>query len=175
MILRLTDKLARKVKAPSRRSQSLDDSPLADRSARSFTVQRVQYVIVTNTAALYSTLMLGRGITTEKNLIDRMLGSSREVMADDKMEHFYRVFVALASVRVTFAKAFNPSVTGSMTDLVLTAKLMLGDRYKMLPRDVSFRLNETPLSYLDYRDPREAFLSLCDMQPRSLVDHRSPG
>ena len=60
MIFRLSQKLATKLKvAPS--EMPLDANPFADWSAHLFTAERMQFVILTNTESLYSTVMSGRG------------------------------------------------------------------------------------------------------------------
>jgi hypothetical protein len=80
-------------------------------------------------------------------------------MVDEGHEFIFRRLIAPASGTVRFASALNRSVTGSMNDLVNAAKVWLIEE-ELSPFDVGFRLNETPLSYLDYRNPREAFKSL---------------
>lgn len=57
---------------------------------------------------------------------------------------------------VSFSKALNRRVTGSMNDLEFQAKTIL-NRGAVSPWDVSFKLNEIPFSYLMYNRPREAF------------------
>jgi len=54
MIFRLSQKLATKLKEGSLPEVPLDENPYADWSAHLFTADRAQYIIVTNTRALYS-------------------------------------------------------------------------------------------------------------------------
>jgi hypothetical protein len=67
---------------------------------------------------------------------------------------------------VSFAKALNRSVTGSVNDHIHAAKFMLED--DLSPHDVGFRLNETPMSALNgpdrrkYGYPKEVFVNLLD-------------
>jgi len=65
MIFRLTLKLAKKIGIAPLPAISYDENrdPLMDWNADLFTVQRTQYIILTNTASLYSMVMHGRGIT----------------------------------------------------------------------------------------------------------------
>ena len=87
-------------------------------------------------------------------------------MEDDGQQFVFRRFVAPSSGSVSFAKALNRSVTGSMNDHVHAAKLYLADNIS--PSEIGYRLNETPMSALvgadrrKYANPREVFRSLAD-------------
>ncbi len=161
MIFRLSQKLANKLKEGTLPSLPLDKNPYADWSARLFTADRTQYVILTNTKSLYSAVMYGRGITDGGLFIDRALRCIREFMEDDGQAFVYHRFIAPASEQVRFGKALNRSVTGSMNDLVYHAKTWLteGD---LSPHDAGFRLNEIPMSPFGYQNPREVFKELAD-------------
>ena len=159
MIFRLSHKLAKKLRISSLKPAPADPNPFADWSAHLFTAHRTQYVILTNTMSLYSTVIYGRGITDDSQFLDRALNSMREFMVDDGQEFIYRRFVAPSSRNVRFASALNRSVTGSMNDLIDEAQMRLTE-YDLSPFDTSFNLNEMPMSYLDYRKPREEFKSL---------------
>ena len=165
MILRLSQKLCTKIKAGSLKTMPLDDNPFADWSAHVFVVDRTQYIIVSNTKSLYSTVLFGKGITDDSHFIERALSSIREFMQDDGQEFVYRRFIIPASGSVTFAKALNRSVTGSVNDLINHATAWLADG-ELSPHDVGFKLNDVLLSSLArskadfYRKPREAFKDL---------------
>jgi hypothetical protein len=45
-----------------------------------FTADRTQYIILMNSASLYSCVMYGRGITDDNTFIERSLGMIREFM-----------------------------------------------------------------------------------------------
>ena len=128
--------------------------PLADWSARHFTARRVQYILVSNTASLYSMVLFGRGITESGRLIERMTWAIREVMEHDGLGRAYEGYVVPETGQFVFSRALNRSVTGSMNDLVFQAKVRLDE--DVLPYDVSFLLNELPMSYLEYRKPLES-------------------
>ena len=57
---------------------------------------------------------------------------------------------------ISFSKALNRSVTGSMNELILYAQVILAEE-KISLYDVSFKLNDMLLSYIEYVRPREAF------------------
>lgn len=159
MIVRLSTKLAAKLKVTRSQVLSLNPNPFADWSANLFTASRTQYVIVTSTASLYSAVLPGRGIASDRQFIESALESLREFIKVDGLELIYHRFVAAASGEIQFSKALNRSVTGSMNDLVFHAKFWLTE-VGMSPSEVALRLNDIPFSSLDYRKPREVFQSM---------------
>lgn len=165
MILRLSQKLCTKIKAGSLNTMPLDANPLADWSAHLFVADRTQYIIVSNSESLYSTVLFGKGITNDSHFIERALGSIREFMEDDGQAFVYHRFIAPTSGTVSFAKALNRSVTGSMNDLIRFATALLVEG-ELSPHDVGFKLNDFLLSAIapsksdKYGKPREAFKDL---------------
>ena len=156
MIIRLGNTLARKIKKTDLPSLPADPDPMADWSARLFSADRVQYILISNTASLYSLVIGGKGVTNENTLLHEMTDSMREVMEKDGFRSIYEKRVAPHTTRFRFGKALNRSVTGSMNEFVFQAKCHLVED-GLSPSDVSFRLNETLMSYLKYRNPRQAF------------------
>jgi hypothetical protein len=159
MIFRLSQKLAKKLKIPLPKPAPADPNPFADWSGHLFTADRAQYLILTNTPSLYSTVIYGRGIPNDSQFLDRALSAIREFMVDDGQELIFRRFIAPAAATVRFASALNRSVTGSMNDLVNHARFWLVER-ELSPFDISFKLNDIPFSSLEYRHPREEFKRL---------------
>ncbi|TWT30661.1 DUF6933 domain-containing protein [Blastopirellula retiformator] len=160
MIVRLTQKLGKKIDASPKKSYPLDDNPLADWSAHLFTVSRTQFILVTNTATLYSAVLYGRGIPDGGRFLDAMLSTIREVLDDDGLSIAYQKLIAPATATVYFSKAFSRSVTGSMNDHIMGAKIYLGEA-DLSPHETSFKLNCTPLSAIDYENPRKVMQALC--------------
>jgi hypothetical protein len=167
MIFRLSQKLAKKINAGALASLPLDENLYADWSANLFTVDRSQYIIVTNTKSLYSVVMYGKVITDDSWFTKRALSTIRGFMEDDGQTFVYQRFIAPASGTVQFAKALDRSVTGSMNELIQCAKLWLADD-EISPYDVGYKLNDVLLSALaknessGYRKPNEAFKLLAD-------------
>jgi hypothetical protein len=165
MIFRLSQKLSAKIKAGTLGVLPLDGNPFADWSAHVFAADRAQYVIVCNTKSLYSTVMYGKGITRDRQFIDRALGSIREFMEADGQEFTYRRLIAPTCGTVRFAKTLNRSVTGSLNDMIFHATMWLIEG-EMSPHDLGFKLNGIPVSSLStaradsYCTPREVFTSL---------------
>ena len=165
MIFRLSKRLNTKIKAGRLSESPLDENPCADWSARLFTADRTQYILVCNTPSLYSIVLFGRGITHDGQFIERAIDNIREFMTDDGLGLVYMNFVAPASGSVRFCKPLNRTVTGSMNDLERMAKRYL-ETGECSPFDVGFKLNQTPLSAIGSRDtdsyatPRDALKSL---------------
>lgn len=164
MIFRLTQRLSSKIKAGPLSESPLDENSYADWSARLFTADRAQYIMLSNTASLYSVVMFGRGSTHDGLFVDQALDAIREFMTDDGLGLIYVNFIAPAGASVRFGKALNRSVTGSMNELEMIAKLHL-ETGEWSPFDVGRKLNETLLSAIackanGYATPREAMKSL---------------
>ena len=170
MIFRLSQKLHAKIKGGVLRVVPLNEDPYADWSGHLFTADRTQYILLSNTKSLYSTVLYGKGITHDGQFIDRALSTIREFMQDDGQQFAYQRFIAPASATVTFAKAFSRSVTGSMNELIAYATLWLTEG-EMSPHDVGFKLNDILISSLPVPDgrgygrPREAFKALLGSTP----------
>jgi hypothetical protein len=159
MIIRLSQKLATKIHEKPTKSLPLDANPFADWSTHLFTVNRAQYILVANTASLYSAVLYGRGVTDGSQFISRVLNAIRELMDDDGLEFLHRRSVAPLSATVQFTKALNRSVTGSTNDMIQCAKFMLAEN-ELSPFDIAYKLNEMPMSAIKYADPREALKKL---------------
>jgi hypothetical protein len=159
MIIRLTNNLAKKIKETDLPLLPSDPNPFVDWAARLFTADRAQYILITNSVSLYSVVIYGRGVTDDNALIHGMTDMLRDVMEKDGLRLLYEKQVAPQAARISFSKAINRSVTGSMNDLVFQAKWHL-IRDEISPYDLSFRLNEVPMSYLKYQHPRDAFQSM---------------
>ena len=170
MYFRLTQKLALKIKETDP-LQTLDihENPLADWSATLFTANRAQYVLLCNTATLYSCLFYGAGINSDDRFIRAAIEAIRESMeVNEFLNRVYREKIAPHTGNIFFGKALNRSATGSMNEQVNAAKFHLQDNEKA-PYQVAELLNRNLLSYLgkkkkDYGHPRDAFLELCKGQ-----------
>ena len=165
MIFRLSQKLNTKIRTGTLGSLPLDSNPFADWSAHLFGANRTQYILVSNTKSLYSTVMFGKGVTNGRDFVERALSSLRKLMEEDGHGVTYERFIAAASGSVQFAKSLDCSVTGSMNDLINHASDWLSEDNRS-PHEVSIMLNDILLSALarsksfPYGKPREAFKAL---------------
>jgi hypothetical protein len=164
MIFRPSQRLNAKIKGGTLATVPLDENPFADWSAALFIAGRTQYILLSNTKTLYSTVMNAKGITNHSGFIERALGGIRDFMEADNLEFAYHRFLVPASGSVHFAKALDRSVTGSMNDMIKHARYFLTQDGQS-PLDVGFRLNEIPMSALarsgsTYGMPRKALQAL---------------
>jgi hypothetical protein len=167
MILRLSQKLSTKIKVGKLNSLPLDTNPYVDWSCHLFTANRAQYIMLSNTASMYSCVMFGKGITNDSIFIQRACDTIREFLTDNGQQFVYERFIAPSTATVQFAKALNRGVTGSMNELIGTAEYLLAD-HGHSPHSVGFELNDILLSYIgtketgDYDRPKNAFRNLAD-------------
>jgi hypothetical protein len=75
MIFRVSQKLNSKIKAGAVPPLPLAENPFADWSANLFVADRTQYIILSNTKSLYSTLLYGKGITNGSQFSEGSLSS----------------------------------------------------------------------------------------------------
>jgi hypothetical protein len=169
MIFRISQKLGQKMKVGPVEHRPLDANALADWSAHLFTAGRVNHVILTNTRSLYSVLMLGRGITNQSQFVERALACIEEFMAEEGQGSVFKRLIAPAAASIRFSTALNRSVVGSINDSVHIAKMMLTED-KLSLHEAASMLNQMPMSYLDYDNPRERFRSL--QAKRTALDMR---
>jgi hypothetical protein len=76
MILRLSAKLATKLKVEPETILPAAADPLADWSATLHRLDRLEFLLLTNTHSLYATVMIGSGITS----VPRFMAAAREVL-----------------------------------------------------------------------------------------------
>lgn len=165
MILRLSQKLNSKIKAGELQTLPLDKNPFADWSAHLFVVNRIQYILLSNTKSLYSMVLMGKGITNDNLFVEQALNGLREFMVADGLDFVYDKLIAPQTGKVQFAKALNRSVTGSMTELIKMVEDTLTDG-DVSPFRMGFQLNDTLLSGIasskaeGYAKPDEVFRAM---------------
>ena len=165
MILRLSQKIGSRLKAGPLKPLPLDKAPVADWTSQLFFFDRLPYILVSNTAALYSTVLYAKGITNDSIFITRLTSALRDFMEADGLAFAYDRFIMPRTGLIRFASTFNRSVTGSMNELISYAKVLLADE-ETSPFDLGFRLNDLLLSAIasdqsrGYGKPRDAFHAL---------------
>lgn len=159
MIFRISTKISKKIHLTTDQTLQVDRNPFADWSVHLFTVERIQYVLITNTISLYSMVMFGRGLKDEQSFRERVTDYMSEFIRTAGHESIVENFIVPSMDTVRFSKALNRSVTGSMNDFIWQAKFFLTEN-ALSPFEVGFRLNETPMSYLDRSSPMDVFPKL---------------
>jgi hypothetical protein len=159
MILRITAKLGKAIGVSPSLSLPADPNPFADWTAHLFSALRTPYIIITNTTSLYSLVMDGRGVSTNSLFLQKAMTTMLESLSRDGCRFIFDRLIMPTTAHIWFSKTISRSVTGSMNDLVSQAKLFIRDEC-LSPPDVSYKLNETPLSYIGYANPRDVFMKL---------------
>lgn len=158
MILRLSAKLGTKIGVSPAESLPAHENPCLDWSGHLFLANRKQYVLICNTASLYSLVLPGKGIKDEISLVENVAQGLDEALRSDGLQDWRERTKGWELEGALFSKALNRSVTGSMNDLVVHAKYFLSEE-GLSSFQTSVCLNETPFSYLGYATPREVFES----------------
>lgn len=157
MIIRVTQKLAKKIKAVPAASLPPHDNPLLDWSAHLFMVSRWQCVIVTNSICLYSIVFSGKGIFSVTTFLDRSFQTLDEYMSLDGVSRLFNDYISPAKSDIQICKAADRRVLGSINDAIFQAKCdMLEIGYPLAM--VNKRLNDTPRSMIRYRTPKSELL-----------------
>jgi len=93
--------------------------------------------------------MYGRGITNNNQFVREVSSNLWEFMRIDGYKSIFEKYIEPLDQDIFFSKIIDRRVMGSMNDLVFQAKMHLS-MGNLSPADVSFRLNESPMSYLNY-------------------------
>jgi len=159
MIIRLTTKLGKKIHVEPTVVLPADPNPFADWSARVFTVERAQYILVTNTVSLFSVIMHAKGIADDNAFLKNFVSMLREVAKKLGVAPLYDRFVAPGTSVVHYSKALGRSITASMNGLEQDAAFTLGAR-GLSPFDASIWINQRPMGALSFSTPAESIEGL---------------
>lgn len=154
IIVRLSTKLAPKIKATPRDVLPLDPNPVADWSGHIFEANLAPFLIFSNSASLYSTVFSGEGIASESDFIECARRSLGEALERDGMSRYFSKFIEETAGPVQFSKPLSRSLTSTLSDLANRAKLWLAERNSS-PLDTTAQLNELPLAPFGFRNPKE--------------------
>ena len=156
MILRLTDKLAKRIGIRPIESLPLCANPFTDWSSHLFEAGRAEYILSTNTVTLYSVVFPARGIKGEPAFRSNMLAQLRAALLEDGFEFHYKRLIDVESESVSYSKAFSRNVTGSMNDLAELASYSMEEQGRS-PEEATRMLNSSPFSIIGNASPRQVF------------------
>ena len=162
MILRFSAKLGRKIHEVPDSTVERGIAIFTDWSGHLFRFERVQYILVSNSHALFSTVIYGRGVKGLNSFISTWLAQLRDLHEHYGLEAIYDYQIAPTMGNICISKVGSRSVTGSMNDLCYQAQCMLSYN-ELSPFDISLRLNETPMGAIDMEFPIERY---CSFTPR---------
>ena len=106
-------------------------------------------------------IMYGRGMSNEKKFIKGVLTYIKQFMAADGKKSIFEQYIGPLAHQISFSKVTDRRVMGSMNDLIFQAKVYLVESQQS-PFHVSLHLNESPMSYLKYGCPKDAFKALSE-------------
>jgi hypothetical protein len=148
MILRISKKLADKLKIKSLPENENDVPPLDEWYGHLFTAVKTQYIIFTNAFSLYSVIFPGKGLTNTKSLLEAAKFFLDESQKKDGTEKFIIKNIEYIDI----CKTNNRSILGSINDMIALSKLYLTeDRLTII--EILDILNQTPYSYLENNSP----------------------
>lgn len=148
--------MAKKIKESPNENYPAASNPYTDWSVHLFTAERTQYIIITHSTSLYSMILYGRGITDDASFIDHAMSGMANFMCYDGYEFQFRRLIAPNATKTLFVKLSDRRVLGSMNDLIRMAKWHLIDE-QISPFEAAEKINQSPMSYLDYDHPKRAF------------------
>jgi hypothetical protein len=161
MIFRLTKKMAKKIKQQPPESCPPAANPYTDWSVHLFSCERLQYIIVTNTASLYSMVLYGRGISDSSRFVEYALEYMEKFLSKDGFEEQFRWFIVPDAEEIIFSKLTDRHVIGSMNEFIYMAKWFFVEDYLSI-FEASKKINEIPMSLLKYYDSKMEFSKLKD-------------
>ncbi len=157
MVFRLSRKLAKWIKIQPGITAPLSGNPFLDWTAHIFFAGKMPYVIVTNTSSLLSIIFSGKGISDDNVFVMRCLSYMKEYLSDEPFTFFFPRIIGPHMDKVLYLRSTDQRVIGSMNDLVRNARVHLIED-GLSPLRASQKINEMPMSYLDYDTPERAFL-----------------
>jgi hypothetical protein len=166
MIFRLTQKMAKKIKESPNINYSLAANPYTDWSAHLFTADRMQYLIITNTASLYSIISYARGMTDMDSFIKYSLGYMAEYLSGDGFGFQFRRLIVPNAKETVFSKLLDRRVISSINELIRIAKFYLIED-GLSPFDASQGINDIAMSCINYDKPKEAFIKMKPIMKKS--------
>ena len=159
MIVRLSQKLARKLKERDLSVVPVHENPYLDWHAHLFTHRRSQYIMVTNCASLFSVFMHGAGVTNISRFYDNFSANLHGILRELNADLIYQRIIAPVAGNICPAKAQDRKIIGTMNEIVFESKYTL-DMVNISPYDLSFKINENNMRLIKYKTPREMFMGM---------------
>lgn len=159
MIIRFTEKLAKKIKTGKLPNVELHSNPYLDWHAHLFTQNQSQYIIIVNSYSLLPVIIRGRGISDFDGFMNSFLDTLHEVLKEIDCEMVFQRVIAPSPGIVQPAKSHGRQVLGSMNDMIRLSKAYKNYEEFSL-RDTGLFLMKTPFSMLDMESPIDIFQSM---------------
>ena len=159
MIIRLTAKLAKRIKTKPAENLPISTNPYLDWTADLIQANHVPYIILTNTYALFSTIEFARGITNQALFVEAAFSLLRSSLTLQGFATIFHTQIAPFADAVEFSKTANASVRGAMNDIVYHSKVYIAE-HGLSPLGAAQKVNEMPVGAIGYNFPFDAFEAL---------------
>lgn len=159
MILRLSDTLARKLKVRPDSLHPLNANAFADWSLHLVHARRKQFVLAANTRSLYATIAPLEGVVAPNVLEARVFAHVRSYMEADGLVFFYRRLVDNTQEETVYSRPLNPQSMAALRDMGELVEYYLTEEAMELD-EAAHKINETPLSVLRHKSPRDTFQTM---------------
>lgn len=120
---------------------------------------RRQFIIVTNSATLYSVVMPGGSCRSAGTFVGAFAEELGGVLDRDGLGSLSSCVISDLSKNLVFCRASDRRVLGSINDFVFGAKVYINEADLPLP-EVSHRLNQTPMRLVKYSVPADEMRKL---------------
>jgi hypothetical protein len=156
IVLRPTLKLAKQLKLGPLPDAAEATNTHCDWCVRPFGVGRIQYVIFTNKASLFSFVTRKKGVTNAKTLFGAFQTVLEDYLRATERGGIFKQMIAPAIGECSFARCRDRSIVGSMNDLVFQARWLI-EPADLHPFDVFDHLNSAPMGALGMDNPGIVF------------------
>lgn len=152
MVLRATVKLASKLRIKSLQNYDNRVSAFEHWYGHLFSANKVQYILLTNVYSLYSVVFTAKGVLDLQYFAKTAAINLSELMETQKIGHLTSRFVNDSFYSIEMVKTNDRSIIGSMNDMIHHVEFFI-NQYKMPLMDISERLNNTPYSLIEHKNP----------------------
>lgn len=159
MILRLSDTLARKLRARPVALHPLNVNPFADWTAHVTRADRTSLLVILNTRSLYTVVAPLEGIVTIQSMEARLFAYVKARLLDDGFEFLFRRLIDQDNEKTTFSKPLNAQSIGALEDVTELLQHYLTEA-GLDADEAARKINEMPFSILGQLCPREAFKAM---------------
>jgi hypothetical protein len=159
MILRISEKLSRKIRVTPTEKRPLNKNPFADFSCHAVAVEGHEFILAVNTASLYAVVFPGdsidRNTSFESTLHDRL----QAYIVADGFEFLYKRLIHSDGDTVRYCRPLNEIISANLNQLASRVASELAERRRS-PEEVTASLNRARLPIIRHQRPRDRFRTL---------------
>jgi hypothetical protein len=152
MILRVTNKLAKKLNIELLQKYNTKYSAFEEWYGHLFTADRKQYIFFTNAYSLYSVIIPGKGMNSLGKFSDLTSIWLSELLKEENCDNLITRLVINPHEIFDVYSTNNRIVLSSMNEMIYIARTYLFEEQFTLI-EISKKVNATLFSYLDYNNP----------------------